>query len=232
MSDVSGVEIDGERGVPDLLVDVVDAFTSAYEVDRFVIFNEACREAAGVDVAATYVVEGPERPRLVAMSGETTTIGMSALAQAELAAVALADTGEDGYFAGSSGESVIVSFAPDGTGLVVALIPGESGYRNTEGVVRTDGVVSAQLLVRIGVRLHSQVRRVDGGRVLTEQLQTALVSRVVIEQAKGVLVERHHISTTEAFQLLRRLARGAGRAMQDVAGDVVNAVPTDNSRER
>ena len=226
MSELSGIEIEDDRGVPDLLVEVVDAFTTTYEVDRFVIFNEACREAAGVDVAATYVIEGPDRPRLVAMSGEMTAIDATALAQAELAAVALADTGEDGYFAGSSGESVIVSFAPDGTGLVVALVPGDSGYRNV------DGIVTAQLLARIGVRLHSQVRRVDGGRVLTEQLQTALVSRVVIEQAKGVLVERHHITTTEAFQLLRRLARGAGRALQDVATDVVNAVTADNSRER
>ncbi|MBD0338857.1 MAG: ANTAR domain-containing protein [Thermoleophilia bacterium] len=55
----------------------------------------------------------------------------------------------------------------------------------------------------------------------TRQLETALTSRIVIEQAKGVLAERHGIGVDEAFERLRRASRDAGRKIHDVAGEVV-----------
>lgn len=56
----------------------------------------------------------------------------------------------------------------------------------------------------------------------TRQLEVALTSRIVIEQAKGILAERHGISVDEAFERLRREARSARRKIHDVATDVVN----------
>jgi PAS domain S-box-containing protein len=56
---------------------------------------------------------------------------------------------------------------------------------------------------------------------LNEQLETALASRVVIEQAKGMLAERRGISVEEAFQLLRKHARDHNASLQDVATAVV-----------
>ena len=56
----------------------------------------------------------------------------------------------------------------------------------------------------------------------TRQLELALTSRIVIEQAKGMLAERHGIGIDEAFELLRREARSARRKIHDVAADVVN----------
>jgi PAS domain S-box-containing protein len=56
---------------------------------------------------------------------------------------------------------------------------------------------------------------------LNEQLQTALTSRVVIEQAKGMLAERRGISVEEAFQLLRKHARDHNASLEDVATAVV-----------
>jgi hypothetical protein len=53
------------------------------------------------------------------------------------------------------------------------------------------------------------------------QLQEALDSRVIIEQAKGVLAERYSISVDEAFKLLRRTARSNRARIHDVAGRVV-----------
>jgi AmiR/NasT family two-component response regulator len=54
-----------------------------------------------------------------------------------------------------------------------------------------------------------------------EQLETALTSRVVIEQAKGMLAERRGTSVGEAFQLLRKHARDHNANLQDVATAVV-----------
>jgi hypothetical protein len=54
-----------------------------------------------------------------------------------------------------------------------------------------------------------------------EQLRTALRSRIVIEQAKGVLAERFDTTPDEAFQLLRAGARRARRRIHDTAAEIV-----------
>src|SRR3954447_23091539 len=57
--------------------------------------------------------------------------------------------------------------------------------------------------------------------VLAEQLQTALHSRIVIEQAKGVLSARAGTSVAEAFGIMRTHARRTGGALTVVAEAVV-----------
>jgi hypothetical protein len=59
-------------------------------------------------------------------------------------------------------------------------------------------------------------------RALADQLEQALVSRVVIEQAKGTLAARHSISVDEAFRVLRAYARSHRRRLPDVAREVVD----------
>ena len=58
---------------------------------------------------------------------------------------------------------------------------------------------------------------------LAGELQVALDSRVVIEQAKGVLVGRHGLTTRQAFERLRRQARDQRRPLTEVARSVVEA---------
>jgi GAF domain-containing protein len=62
----------------------------------------------------------------------------------------------------------------------------------------------------------------ERGRLASE-LQVALDSRVVIEQAKGVLVGRHGLTTRQAFERLRRQARDQRRPLTEVARAVVSA---------
>ncbi len=57
---------------------------------------------------------------------------------------------------------------------------------------------------------------------LNEQLQEALDSRIVIEQAKGALAAERHISVDEAFKVLRRHARNHSVTLRSVAEAVVN----------
>jgi GAF domain-containing protein len=58
---------------------------------------------------------------------------------------------------------------------------------------------------------------------LAGELQLALSSRVVIEQAKGVLVGRHGLTTRQAFERLRRQARDQRRPLSEAARAVVSA---------
>jgi transcriptional regulator with GAF, ATPase, and Fis domain len=56
---------------------------------------------------------------------------------------------------------------------------------------------------------------------LAGQLRGALDSRVVIEQAKGILAARDHLSMREAYEQLRAQARRERRRLSEVAGRVV-----------
>jgi hypothetical protein len=58
------------------------------------------------------------------------------------------------------------------------------------------------------------------------QLQTALDSRIVIEQAKGILAERFGVSVEDAFMLLRRGARSHRMRIHDLAARVVHSPTT------
>lgn len=57
--------------------------------------------------------------------------------------------------------------------------------------------------------------------VVNDQLQHALTSRVVLEQAKGMLAERYGVDVETAFRALRAYARNANRRLGDVAASVV-----------
>jgi hypothetical protein len=58
--------------------------------------------------------------------------------------------------------------------------------------------------------------------VVTNQLQDALDSRVLIEQAKGVLAQRHGVPIDAAFVLLRNHARTNSSRLRDIADGIVN----------
>jgi AmiR/NasT family two-component response regulator len=66
----------------------------------------------------------------------------------------------------------------------------------------------------------------------TAQLESALGSRVVIEQAKGVLAARHEIDVQTAFDVLRRGARSHQLKLRDLAQRVISepATPREIAR--
>ena len=73
-----------------------------------------------------------------------------------------------------------------------------------------------------------QARATEEARVLTEQLQGALSSRVIIEQAKGMLAEHANVDLDAAFGLLRTYARNHNEYLSDVARALVEGVlPAD-----
>ena len=88
--------------------------------------------------------------------------------------------------------------------------------------VRQTPMVEADIIVaRAFADLASvsivQHRTATEAQRLNEQLSAALTSRVVIEQAKGVIAERAGIDLAEAFSRLRRHARSRNLRLTDVA---------------
>ena len=66
-----------------------------------------------------------------------------------------------------------------------------------------------------------QERSIARAEALTEQLQGALNSRIVIEQAKGALARMEGISVDQAFEVMRRRARSQRERLVDVASAVL-----------
>jgi GAF domain-containing protein len=89
----------------------------------------------------------------------------------------------------------------------VAMSPDEQRLAQALADVATIGIV--------------QQRSVHRSSQLAEQLQHALNSRIVIEQAKGVLAERHTLPMDAAFGALRRYARHHNLKLSEVALAVV-----------
>jgi AmiR/NasT family two-component response regulator len=71
-----------------------------------------------------------------------------------------------------------------------------------------------------------QERAIASAELLTEQLQGALNSRIVIEQAKGVVSRDHDVSVRVAFEALRTHARNNQIRLVDLAHDVVTGTVT------
>jgi GAF domain-containing protein len=79
-----------------------------------------------------------------------------------------------------------------------------------------------QALADVAAIALLQERAIHRGEILTQQLQSALNSRIVIEQAKGVLSQALGVGVDEAFVMLRGYARRGNRRLGEVAQLVVN----------
>jgi GAF domain-containing protein len=96
-------------------------------------------------------------------------------------------------------------------------------FRSAPGGLDEGDVAIAQALADVATIALLQHRTAIEADVVNEQLNQALNSRIVIEQAKGIIAERHRLEMEHAFSLLRRHARDNNRRLSDVAADVVHS---------
>lgn len=148
---------------------------------------------------------------------------------------------------GSGGASHLASAAVEGEGDAAVSARAENAVvRRTKDGWRVGGaelsdLTSAMVLADL---LSAELTATDGGpgdaetspagakpgpgsgetsklRATIRQLEHALTARIRVEQAIGVLAERHRIQPRQAFEQLRAAARNRGRRVIDIASDVV-----------
>ena len=90
------------------------------------------------------------------------------------------------------------------------------------GEMRKTDIDAAQAFADVATIALLQHRAAIEAHVLNDQLSGALNTRVVIEQAKGVLAERQGLDMDQAFATLRNHARNHNRRLVDVATDVIS----------
>lgn len=63
------------------------------------------------------------------------------------------------------------------------------------------------------------------GTLMADQLQNALESRAVIEQAKGILMNAERCGPESAFEILKRASQGRNRKLREIAAEIVQRYP-------
>ena len=94
-------------------------------------------------------------------------------------------------------------------------------FDQRSGQLRGDTAAIAQAFADIASIGLLQERAIRRGQVVADQLQTALQSRIMIEQAKGLLAGRHGLDIDASFALLRNAARSRNQRLSDLAAAVV-----------
>jgi len=234
---MSQIQNDRETLLTRAFVNLADTLVDEYDVievlDRLVAHSVALLAA---DAAAIMLVEPRGRLRTVASSNEESD--WTELMQIQ------ADQGPC-VDCVRTGQPVTVTDLDDAVGrwpeLTVALA-GKGSFRSVHALplrLRGQAIGGLNLFhtrpgplpeadLRLGQALADiatigilQERAIRHGEVVTEQLQTALNSRVVIEQAKGVLAQQGTLTMETAFDRLRRYSRGHNLLLGEVAHRVV-----------
>ena len=227
-----------DERIAQTFVELADTLVADFDLMEFLhTLADRCVELLDVDAAGLLLADGRGMLQLVAASTEQARI-------AELFQIQN-DEGPclDCYH---SGQAVVVSDIRAGETVMrwprFAAAAREMGFagvhaipmRLRDQVIGTlnlfrrepDGLDPAvaratRALVDVATIGILQERAVRQQELVAGQLQSALNSRVMIEQAKGILAERLQTSPDEAFLLLRRYARNHNQALTELAGDVI-----------
>ncbi|MFF2243865.1 GAF and ANTAR domain-containing protein [Arthrobacter sp. NPDC058130] len=93
--------------------------------------------------------------------------------------------------------------------------------RNPGALTREDSAIG-QALADVATISILQERTIRESALVNEQLQQALNTRVLIEQAKGVIAYRSRVDMEDAFRRLRSFARSNNQSLRETASQVIN----------
>ena len=218
-------------------VELADTLVGDFDVtDLLTLVAERCVEVLDVDAAGLMLANGDGRLRVVASSSEAMRVlELFELEAEEGPCVDAFRTGSPAVNADLqalksrwprfSSEAIAAGFyAADALPLRLrgVIIGALNMFRHDTGPMDEADIKVAQALADIATIAILQHRAaLEAGKV-TGQLQHALDSRVVIEQAKGMIAERLGLPMEQAFSTMRGYARSRNLRLGDVASDVVS----------
>ena len=219
------------------VVELADTLVADFDVvDLLVVLADRCVEVLGVDAAGIMLVAPDGDLRVMASSSEAMRVLELFELQAEEGPCLDAyRTGQaimnqdldasDGPWPRFAAEALAAGFHSVHA-LPMRLRGNVVGALNLfhvgTGAMDEADVVAAQALADIATITILQHRGTREAQVVNEQLNHALNSRVVIEQAKGMIGERKGLNMEMAFATLRNHARSHNLRLADVARDVIS----------
>lgn len=236
-----------ENDLVDAFVYLADTLVTGYDVTDFL--HGLCERAADVlDASAAGVLLTDERGRLrlvAASTHEMRTLEVFELQSAEGPCADAYRQGDQLMVEDFRREERWPTFTPRAlaAGFLAALavpvrlrnerLGALNVFADRPAGLDAENLRIAQGLADVAAIGILQERALSDAQGRVAHLQRALNSRVLIEQAKGVLTERWGVSPDEAFARLRRHARRNGLRLQHVCLDVVGgAALPDPSEER
>ncbi|MFG2058491.1 GAF and ANTAR domain-containing protein [Micromonospora sp. NPDC048930] len=226
-----------EIQLSDVFVEMADTLVDDFDVIEFLhVLADRCVELLGVSAAGLLVTDRQDNLQVVAASSERTRLlELFRLQTDQGPCVDCFRTGQpvsviDLRAAGHRWPRFTAAAAEVGFTAVHALpmrlrseVIGALNLFDTRPGALDEGKVRiGQALAGVATIGLLQQRAIHHRDILTEQLQTALNSRVLIEQAKGVLAERLQVDVGEAFALLRNGARSRNRRLSDLAQAIID----------
>jgi GAF domain-containing protein len=219
-------------------IEVADTLVDDFDViDLLTLVADRCVEVLGVDAAGLMVAaEDDGELRVVASSSETMRVLELFELQAEegpcpecyrtgLAVVdhpLLADDDRWPMFsprAIEAGFQTVYAFPMRLRNKVIGAV---NLFCAGPGGLSAVDVSAAQAFADIATIAILQQRAVADAQTINAQLTTALNSRVVVEQAKGIVAERSAVPMERAFALLRSHARNRNLRLDDVARNIID----------
>jgi GAF domain-containing protein len=226
-----------EAEIVQALVDMADTLVDDYDIiDVLTVLTERTVDLLGVSAAGVMLVSPHGDLRLVASSSETMRVLELLELQSQegpcLDAFRTGETTEQENLRAGSGRWPTFSAAALEAGfqsifaIPLRLRDTTIGALNLFSVdmvpMEERDVIVARAFADLATISVLRHRVTTEARVLNGQLSTALTSRIVIEQAKGVIAERADIDLVEAFARLRGFARGHRLLLTDVAQTAID----------
>jgi len=93
----------------------------------------------------------------------------------------------------------------------------------------SDAIILGQTFAGYAAVAIANAHLYDTQANLAQQMQSAMQSRAVIEQAKGIIMGSRHCTADQAFTLLTRLSQDTNRKLRDVAAALVASAAADST---